>query len=37
MGIESSIGCIGDVEISGKHRSRVDVGTMFGLERQFER
>ena len=33
MGMES---CIGHVEISGKHGSRVDVGTMSGLERQVD-
>jgi len=37
MGIETCIGCIGHVEISEKHGSRVDVGTVSGLERQFER
>jgi hypothetical protein len=34
MGIES---CIGAIEISGKDGSGVDVGSMSGLERQFER
>jgi hypothetical protein len=34
MGIESGIG---DVELSGKGGSGVEVGTMSGLERQFER
>jgi hypothetical protein len=34
MGIESRIGY---VEISGKDASGVDVGTMSGLARQFER
>jgi hypothetical protein len=37
MGIESSIGCIGRVEITEKHGSRVDVGTVSGVEKQFER
>jgi len=34
MGIES---CIGEAEISGKDGSGVDVGTMSGIVRQFER
>jgi hypothetical protein len=33
MGIER---CMGKIERSGKHRSRFDVGTMSGMERQFE-
>jgi hypothetical protein len=37
MGIESSIGRIGHVEITEKHGSGVDVGSVSRLERQFER